>query len=84
MKKLDFQIMDKLCEEALKEVEAYAETTLWLEQFKNLFDNISIKPNGLPSIANQNFEGEIFYYIGKFHFVYLQNLNAVNELIKNN
>ena len=71
MDKIDYQITDHLCEEALIELEVI-EPADWIIKHKILFESISIKPIGLPSIANQYYQGVKYSFIGKFHSKYQQ------------
>jgi hypothetical protein len=71
MDKIDYQITDQLCEQALIELDVSA-PDVWIIKHKALFERISIKPNGLPSIANQYYEGVKYSFIGKFHSKYQQ------------
>ena len=70
MDKIDYQITDKHCEEALIELEVISDVQSWLAKYKDLFESVSIQPSGLPSIANQHFEGVKYTYIGQFHREY--------------
>ena len=70
MDKIDYQITDKHCEEALMELEATNDIQAWVHKYKDLFESISIQPAGLPSIANQHYEGVKYAYIGQFHRAY--------------
>jgi len=71
MNKIDYQITDHLCEDALMEFES-VDPAYWVEKHKQLFESISIKPQGLPSIANQHYNGVKYFFIGKFHAKYQQ------------
>jgi hypothetical protein len=71
MDKIDFQIADNFCEEALIELDDTL-LSIWIEKHKDLYESISIKPDGLPSIANQNYNGINYNYIGEFHSIYEQ------------
>lgn len=73
MDKIDFQIADTFCEEALIELESTPPSS-WIEKYKNLYVSISIKPDGLPSIANQNYNGINYDSIGEFHSIYEEKL----------
>ena len=70
MDKIDYQITDKHCEDALMELDATSSIESWVLKYKDLFESISIQPAGLPSIANQHFEGVKYAYIGEFHREY--------------
>ena len=52
MEKIDFQIADNFCEEALIELTDTLSSN-WIVKHHDLYESISIKPEGLPSIANQ-------------------------------
>jgi len=72
MDKIDFQIADNFCEEALIELESCTDISKWIIKNKALFESISIIPKGLPSIPNQNHNGVKYHYIGEFHSTYEQ------------
>jgi hypothetical protein len=57
MDKIDYQIADNFCEEALVELQSCIDISLWIINHKDLYNSISIKPEGRPSIANQNHNG---------------------------
>jgi hypothetical protein len=81
MEKIDFQIADNFCEEALIEL-ANTHPSSWIVLHKDLFESISIKPEGRPSIANQNYGGIKYDYIGQFHSIYEHKVyeeNILNE-----
>lgn len=67
-----YEIADKFCEEAL-EIEAEdVDRDYWLEEYKDLYKSVSIAPEGLPSIANANFNGSKYQNIFVFHSKYVQ------------
>ena len=70
MDKIDYQIADNFCEEALVELQSCNDTPSWIINHTDLYNSISIKPEGRPSIANQNYNGVRYYYIGEFHSTY--------------
>jgi hypothetical protein len=70
MDKIDFQITDNLCEKALHELASTNDITAWIIKYKDLFESISIKPKGLPGIANQYCEGVKYFFIGELFRVY--------------
>ena len=74
MDKIDFQIADNFCEEALVQLQSCNDIPSWIKNHKELFESISIKPEGLPSIANQNHNGVRYHYIGEFHSTYEQKI----------
>jgi hypothetical protein len=74
MEKIDFIITDRQCEEAMIELDSTKSIKSWINKYSELFQGISIKPDGLPSIANQHHQGIKYTFIGLFHSVYLKNL----------
>jgi hypothetical protein len=74
MEKIDFIINDKQCEEALIELASTNNVEQWLLKYKDLFESISIQPAGLPSIANQHYQGVKYSYIGQLHREYQKEL----------
>jgi hypothetical protein len=79
MDKIDYQIADNFCEEALIELESI-HPSFWLETHKDLFESIQIKPSGLPAIANQNYMGVSYEYIGMFFDTYQKKVFEENIL----
>lgn len=71
MDKIDFQITDNFCEDAIIELED-TQPSIWIIKHIDLYESISIKPDGLPPIANQNYNGVNYDFIGKFHSIYQQ------------
>jgi len=72
MDKVDYQIADKFCEEALIVLQVDNDITIWLQENKSLFASISIQPSGLPSIADSNYDGVKYHFISQFHSIYKQ------------
>ena len=58
------------CEKALLELKSDIYIPVWLSKNKDLFDNVTIGPKGLPIIADANFHGTSFDVIKKFVEVY--------------
>ena len=50
----------------------------WLTQYSDLYDSLSIKPEGLPRITSSHFEGESFQNIQLFAHLY----DLVNSLFE--
>jgi hypothetical protein len=78
MDKIDFLVNDNLCEEALIELSTTNDIKAWINKYKELYESISIKPEGLPNIANQHFEGVKYFYIGELHREYKKQLRKLN------
>lgn len=66
----DYLVADENCKEALKELMIDANKVKWLRKYEKLFKKVSISPLGLPNIANANFDGVNYPFIGEFHRVY--------------
>jgi len=78
-RKIDFQIADNFCEEALIELKD-THPSNWVVKHHDLYESISIKPEGRPSITNQHYGGLKYDYIGKFHSIYEQKVYKENIL----
>ena len=69
-KEMDYLVADENCKEALKELMIEENKIKWLSKYEKLFKKVSISPLGLPNIANANFNGVNYHFIGEFHMVY--------------
>jgi len=67
---IEFLISDKTCEEAVKEFNSKTNKLIWLAENRELYNSISIRPRGLPSIANCNYHGTHYENISVFHKIY--------------
>ena len=54
------------CEKAIMELKSDISVPVWLMNKKILFDEVTIKPEVLPAIADANFNGTTFESITKF------------------
>jgi len=70
--------LNNRCENALNEFNNQDMET-WLHRSSRLYKAISIQPEGLPSIANANFEGFNYKFISEFHNAYKQRLNKSKQ-----
>jgi hypothetical protein len=70
MNKLDYQIINKKCKNALIDLPFHDDTSMWLKENKALYNSINIQPAGRPGIANSNYEGIWYEHISKFHSKY--------------
>ena len=73
MTKIDFQIADNLCDSILENFNPFPDFEqmhVWLDLYKSLYEGINIQPEGLPSIANCNYDGVKYEHIAKFHHLY--------------
>ncbi len=62
-----FYINDKTCEDSINNFKERIDPDIWLKENLLLFDSISIKPEGYPSIANSHFNGNFYKNISEFH-----------------
>jgi hypothetical protein len=58
------------CEKALIELKSDISVPVWLLNNKSLFDKVTIRPEGLPTIVDANFNGTSFESIKKFVKLY--------------
>ena len=73
---VDFTGKDAQCKEALEEFKSVLSVPDWLNQHLELYNSVSIKPNGLPRITSSRFDGEAYENIQKFAHLY----ESVNSL----
>ena len=78
MDKIEFLVNDNLCEKALIELASTNDAGAWMHKYKDLYESISIHPKGLPSIANQHYQGVKYFYIGELYREYQKNLRKSN------
>ena len=69
-KELDFLLKDKFCAKAIEDFKVLISVSHWLNQYSDLYDSVSIKPDGLPRITSSHFDGERFENIQKFANLY--------------
>ncbi len=67
-----YDIVDRFCEEALELEAGDIDRDYWIKEYEDLFKSVSIAPEGLPSIANANFNGCKYKNIYDFHSKYVQ------------
>jgi len=58
------------CEKALLELKSNISVPVWLLNNKNLYNEVTIRPEGLPTIVDANFNGTNFESINKFFKLY--------------
>lgn len=66
----DFLIKDNLCVKAIEEFKMFSDALSWLEQYSELYNWVTIKPEGLPRLTSSYFNGECFENIQKFAKIY--------------
>jgi hypothetical protein len=67
---------DNLCAKAIENFKETSSVSNWLVLYAELFNSVSIKPEGLPRITAYHFQGEAFENIKKFARLY----DEVNSL----
>ena len=66
-----YQKLDERCKKAIEGLKL-KETGVWLNSAGPLYQSISIRPDGLPSIANAHFNGKHYEATSEFHHLYVQ------------
>ena len=64
--RLDYQIKEAMCETAIEEFKTLTSVTDWLYKYSELFDSISVKPEGLPRIILSHLGDETFANTQRF------------------
>lgn len=64
--RIDYQIKEALCQSAIEEFKTLTSVPDWLHKHSDLFDSISIKPDGLPRITLSHLGDEPFENIQRF------------------
>jgi hypothetical protein len=67
---LNYIIRDTNCKQALADLRTNISVPQWLDEHAALFKSISIAPEGRPSIASANYQGEHYEWISAFHRLY--------------
>ena len=78
IERIDFLIKDNHCEKAVADFKILTSVPDWLNQYSDLYESVSIKPEGLPRITSSHFEGESFENIQLFTHLY----ELVNSLFE--
>jgi hypothetical protein len=76
--RIDFLIKDNHCDKAIADFKILTSVPGWLQHYSGLYNSVSIKPAGLPSITSTHFEGESFENIRLFTHLY----ELVNSLFE--
>lgn len=76
--RIDYIIKDNQCEKALDDFKILKSVTDWLQHYSDLFNSVSIKPEGLPRITSSHFDGESLENIQLFANLY----DLVNSLFE--
>lgn len=66
----DYLMKDNLCEKAIEDFKQSSFVLDWLNQYAELYNSVTIKPEGLPRITLSHFDGENFENIQKFAKLY--------------
>jgi hypothetical protein len=68
--RIDYLIKDCHCEKAIDDFKILTSVPDWLTQYSDLYDSVSITPEGLPRITSSHFDSECFENIRKFSQLY--------------
>jgi hypothetical protein len=68
--KIDYLIKDNLCKKAIEEYNVDLSLHDWLTHHSELYNSVTIKPEGLPPITSSHFEGETFESFQQFVKLY--------------
>ncbi len=68
--RIDFLIKDNLCKKAIEEYDDHSSLHDWLTHYSELYNSVTIKPEGLPPITSFHFDGEAFENIKQFVELY--------------
>jgi hypothetical protein len=76
---INFLINDARCEAALSDYLKAVSTEEWVYQNMQLFNAVSIRVNGLPSIASCNYQGKHFGNIKEFHTFFRNAMDVMDD-----
>lgn len=76
----EYEIADKTCEMSLDSLKASTDKLLWLSENSALYNSISIRPPGVPSIARCCLNGKHYENIADFHTTYCATFTDENIL----
>jgi hypothetical protein len=68
--RIGYLIKENHCEKAIEDFKMLTSVPKRLSQYLNLYDSVSIKPDGLPRITSYHFEGETLENIQLFAHLY--------------
>ena len=73
--RIDYLIKDNLCKKAIEEYNTNSSLHDWLNQYSELYNSLTIKPEGLPIITSFHLGDDIFENIQQYVELY----NLVNS-----
>ena len=79
MNREDYLFNDKRCEQAISDFKHSASNQRWLKQYNELYNTVTIQPEGLPRITSFNLGDEKFEKIKIFSSLYAAAFNAFYE-----
>jgi hypothetical protein len=68
--RIDYLIKDNLCKKAIEEYDDHASLHEWLVHHSELYNSVTIKPEGLPPITSFHLGDEAFENIKQFVELY--------------
>lgn len=76
----EYEIADKTCEMSLESLKESTDKLVWLAENRALYNSISNRPEGLPSIARCCLNGKHYENIASFHSAYCETYTDENIL----
>ena len=75
--KIDYLIKDNLCKKAIEEYDAHSSLHDWLTHYSELYNSVTIIPEGLPPITSSHLGDDIFENIQQFVELYNRIENSI-------
>ena len=79
MNRENYLFNEKRCEQAISDLKFSVSTLRWLNQYNELFNTVTIQPDGLPRITSFNLGDEKFEKIKLFSNLYLSVFDAFGK-----
>jgi len=79
LEQLSYIVNDTRCSIAIQEFNSKASFDEWVWYNMSLFKTISIKVDGLPSIATCNYQGQYYPNISEFHELFRKSLDKIDD-----
>ena len=79
MNRENYLFNEKRCEQAISDLKLSVSTRRWLKQYNELYNTVTIQPNGLPRITSFNLGDEKFKNIKLFSNLYEAVFDAFGE-----
>ena len=77
--RISYIINDARCESALNDFGSAHPVDDWVWKHLKLYNDITIRPEGLPPIAQCHYHGEYFRYISEFHALFKKAMDEIDD-----